>query len=86
MRNLFIVALMGILFSGCGSVARYTCKGDFRNEVVCPGILDHLVEGAAPAAKPAAPAPACTAESGKGGWVVFRHCSKKEREEYFSKK
>ena len=85
MRNLFIVALMGICFSGCGSVAKYSCTGDFRNEVVCPGILDHLVEDApAPAAKPAAPT--CTVESGKKGWVVFRHCNEEERREYFGKK
>ena len=89
MRSLFIVALMGVIFSGCGSVAREVCLGDSRNEIVCPGILDNFVKDApAPAAKPA-PASACKAEW-KGGELVLRHCSRKERkqkiEEYFSKK
>lgn len=78
MRNLFIAALMGILFSGCGSIAREICTGDLRNEIVCPS---------KPAAKPAASA--CKAEW-KGGELVLRHCSREERkkkiEEYFSKK
>lgn len=88
MRNLFIVALMGVLFSGCGSVAREVCTGNLRNEIVCPGILDNLVEDA-PTAKSAAPTPACKAEW-KGGELVLRHCSRQERKEkireYFSKK
>jgi hypothetical protein len=87
MRNLFIAALMGIAFSGCGSVAREVCRGDLRNQVVCPGILDNLVEDAA---KPATPAPSACKAEWKGGELVLRHCSRKERkkkiEEYFSKK
>lgn len=84
MRNLFIVALMGICFSGCGSVAREVCTGDLRNEIVCPGILDRLVKDA-PTPTPATPTPACTVES-EGTWIVFRHCSETEKEEYLSKK
>lgn len=81
MRNLFIAALMGIVFSGCGSIAREICVGDLRNEIVCPSN--------APAVKPATPASACKAEW-KGGELVLRDCSRKERKkkikEYFSKK